>query len=181
MGSKDWPRYWQSVLQALNQTKHSRTGFTPKEVTDKTAGELFTKKYGKYFREPRVGLPLEDPKRDLAVGAAVRILVKKTGFTKGAKPNFSEEVFKIVEKRQTYPTTYLLKDQQNERILELFYRHELLPAETGYQLHRRVRKVHRKRREAEGNKFEVSFQGYPAQFRTWIDEATLKASKKPFV
>ncbi len=121
LGTKDWTRHWRSIRPALNQTKHSRTGFAPEEVTDLTAGEVFTKKYGKYFHESRIHPQTEALKEDLPTGTPVRILVKKSGFTKGAEATFSEEVFRVVGKRPTYPVTYLLEEQQNERILEPFY------------------------------------------------------------
>ena len=60
------------------------------------------------------------------VGDRVRFSkYKRTLFEKGYTPNWSEEVFDIVEIQHTSPTTYIIKDYNNEFIEGSSYESEL--------------------------------------------------------
>ena len=61
----------------------------------------------------------------LSVGDNVRISAYKGIFDKGYKRNWTMEIFKIDKVQDTKPTTYLLKDKNNEEIKGCFYRQEL--------------------------------------------------------
>ena len=63
--------------------------------------------------------------RGLSIGDKVRISAYKGIFDKGYKKNWTMEIFKINNVQDTKPTTYLLKDKNNEEIKGCFYRQEL--------------------------------------------------------
>ena len=63
------------------------------------------------------------------VGDKVRISkYKRKIFDKGYTPNWTEEIFLVDKIQSTNPSTYMLRDLNNEEIQESFYEPELLKA-----------------------------------------------------
>ena len=63
--------------------------------------------------------------RELQAGDWVRIYREKGRFEKGRKPNWSEEVFKISERKPHDPNKYTIEDDGANKIIGSFYRGEL--------------------------------------------------------
>ena len=61
----------------------------------------------------------------LKVGDKVRIYKYKGTFSRGFKPNFTNEIFTITEVLDTNPPTYRIKDSNGEDIIGSFYAEEL--------------------------------------------------------
>lgn len=61
-----------------------------------------------------------------SVGDYVRISKQDIPFRKGYKPQFTQEVFKVIDISTRYPNTYTLEDETNEKILGKFYEQELV-------------------------------------------------------
>ena len=107
----------------------------------------------------------------LKVGHSVRISRVKGTFEKGYLPNWSTEIFKIIEKLYTNPVTYILQDYKGERIKGSFYEEELLKTEmTDTFL---IEKVIRRRK----GKALVKWLGYGEDANSWIDEKELQNFK----
>ncbi|EZA55097.1 hypothetical protein X777_05352 [Ooceraea biroi] len=93
----------------------------------------------------------------------------KTLFEKGYTPNWTTEVFRIVEVQQTNPVTYLLKDYRGKPVAGGFYEHELHHvADPDVYL---VEKVLRRR----GDEVYVKWLGFDGSHNSWIhkDNASL--------
>ena len=71
---------------------------------------------------------------------------KRTLFDKGYTPNWSEEVFVIVGIQQTNPTTYMIKDYNNEIIEGSFYENESQKANQDfYRIDKVIKKDYKKK------------------------------------
>ena len=61
----------------------------------------------------------KDP--NFKVGDHVKISKYKNIFAKGCVPNWSEEIFAICKIKNTVPSTYVINDLNNEKIIGTFY------------------------------------------------------------
>jgi len=104
-------------------------------------------------------------KHKFKVGDKVRISRLKGLFEKGYLPNWSEEVFEIVEAKDTNPFTYILKDTQGEVIAGSFYAEEL--QHTNQEVYR-IEKVLRKKKIDGVEHGFVKWLGYNKKFNEWI-------------
>ncbi len=176
LGTKDWSANWREALSAANKTPHSRYGIAPGSVDSSLAGTVFLRRYKKHYLNPETHRPLDEQSILFPVGSPVRILVKKSSaFGKGSAPKFSAEVFFVQSVRSTHPVTYLLKDSENEPIIEAFHDYELSHAEPGFEKHKRVRKVHKRK----AKQVQVSFERIPIRMKQWLDQSELKTYKGP--
>ena len=71
------------------------------------------------------GKEVNDSYPKFKVGDHIRISKYKNIFAKGYTPNWSEEVFVIIEVRNTVPWTYVINDINGEEIIGTFYEKEL--------------------------------------------------------
>jgi hypothetical protein len=163
--SRRWVDMLDELLDRYNNSKHSALGMSPTKATDKKNEEkLFEKQFGKYLES-------EPPVSSLAVGDHVRISRVKGKFEKGYLPNYSTEIFQIVEKKYTNPPTFILQDYKRRRITGAFYEQELLKTEmTDTFL---IEKVIRRRK----GKALVKWLGYSEDANSWIDEKDLENFK----
>ncbi|GFT64538.1 putative uncharacterized transposon-derived protein F54H12.3 [Trichonephila clavipes] len=88
------------VLKSYNDSIHRSTSFAPNQVTSKLEPIIFRKLYG-YKRNFNY---------KFNIGEQVRISKSRKTFQRGYLPNWSEEVFTIVERFPSNPPTYFLKD-----------------------------------------------------------------------
>ena len=65
-------------------------------------------------------------KPQFKIGDRIRISKYDLLFRKGYKPQFTKEVFEIVETFSRKPPTYTIKDEQDEIIRGKFYQKELV-------------------------------------------------------
>ena len=80
------------------------------------------------------------------VGEKVRISKYKRKIFKGYTPNWTEEIFLVDKIQSTNPTTYRLKDLNNEEIQGSFYEPELLKAKQGvFRIHKVIRRDYKKK------------------------------------
>ena len=148
------------LVEDYNNTRHSSTGFTPKEASKKkNESEVWWNLYGKYS-------PLKRKKPEFSVGDRVRISKKKGVFEKGYTPRWIEEVFKVSEVHYTEPITYKIMDLNNDEIQGSFYEPEL--QKTTQEMFRIEKVIRRK-----GNKSLVKWLGYPESFNSWVDSKDL--------
>ena len=87
-------------------------------------------------------------------------------FTKGYKPNWSEEVFVISKIKNTFPWKYVINDLNGEKIIGTFYEKEL--QKTNQKEFRIIKIIERK-----GDNLYVKWKGYDNSFNSWIDKKDL--------
>ena len=112
-------------------------------------------------------------KSKLIVGDGLRISkYKRTLFDKGYTPNWNEEVFVIVGIQHTNPTTYIIKDYNNEITEGSFYENELQKTDQDfYRIDKVIKKDYKKKLEL------VSWKGYHKEFNSWIPKMMLRKFK----
>src|SRR6266496_6652036 len=154
-------RVWINMLDKLmndyNNKYHNTIEMTPTEASKKeNEVEVLN---NQEFVERTVD------KHKFKVGDRVRISRIKGLFEKGYLPNWSEEVFEIVEGKNTNPYTYILKDSQGEVVVGSFYTEEL--QKTSQEVYR-IEKVLRKKKINGVEHVFVKWLGYDKKFNEWI-------------
>lgn len=98
-----------------------------------------------------------------SIGDFVRISKYKKIFEKGYTPNYTTEIFKIVQVNKKYPITYLLEDYQGQPILGQFYEPELL--KTKHSNSYLIEKVIQRK----GTKSFVKWLGFNNTHNSWVN------------
>jgi len=154
-------RNWISMLDKLmndyNNKYHNTIKMTPTEASKKENVVEVLNNQG--FVDRRVD------KHKFKVGDRVRISRIKGLFEKGYLPNWSEEVFEIVEVKNTNPYTYILKDSRGDIIAGSFYTEEL--QKTDQEVYR-IEKILRKKKINGVEHGFVKWLGYNEKFNEWI-------------
>ena len=106
------------IVSNYNNTIHSRTKYKPNEVTEENQREVFRNLYRlKQTQEPGI----------LSVGDEVRVILTRSKFDKGFKPNYSDEIFRIYKIYRTSPYyKYRIKDDKNRLVRGSYYSKELM-------------------------------------------------------
>lgn len=156
-GNYKWIDILQDIVAKYNNTVHRTIKLRPNQVTKRNAKQLLQTVYSR--------IKIIDPKKPkFKTGDHVRISKHREAFTKGYKPNWSNEIFVINKVNRTNPITYLLKDTSNEEIQGMFYPEELqLTSQPNIYL---VERIIRKK----GNKLFVKWLGMDKKFNTWINK-----------
>ena len=71
-------------------------------------------------------IKLKTKKLKFQIGDFVRITIKRQEFRQGYSPNFTKEIFKILDILNTNPVTYKIKDLDDKEIIGSFYEPELV-------------------------------------------------------
>ena len=158
-GSYKWLDILPDLLLAYNGRKHRTTGMKPKDIT--SANEAKVLKNFNFKKKSIHNIP------KFKVGDQVRVSKAKHAFEKGYTPNWTTEIFTISRVKPTIPTTYLLKDYQDQPIAGGFYEQEL--QKTKYPDIFLVEKVLKKR----GNQVFVKWLGFDNTHNSWIDKNML--------
>ena len=90
----------------------------------------------------------------------------KTFFSKGYTQNCLEELFVVIEIKNTVPRTYVISDLNGEPIIGRFYEKEL---QNTSQEKFRIEKVLKRK----GDKLFVKWKEYDNSFNSWIDKKDL--------
>ena len=160
-----------NIVDNYNNSHHRILKSTPSQVHNLqnpiSIKEIFTLMYkNKTPKSKTLSLPL-------SLGQTVRIAdeSRNKAFRTGYKVQNTWEIFKIskVDTSQQ-PTVYYLVDLQEEPILGLFYREELIPTSLPPSYDIQILKT-----KKVGNKTKhlVTWIGYPSKFNSWIDAADL--------
>lgn len=107
-----WTRYLQKCTTEYNSAVHHTIQMKPKDVTKSKEKFLLRTVYN-YNKE--LGLP------KFRLNDFVRVSRSPKLFQKGYKFLWSAEVFQIYRINRTIPVTYLLKDEDGEKITGRFY------------------------------------------------------------
>ena len=134
--TRKWIDMLDELLRDYNNKVHSTIGMTPVEGS-KTENETNVINNNRYKTETVKRV------KKFKVGDSVRISRLKGVFEKGFVSNWSEEIFTVVEVKNTAPVTYKLKDFNGEILEGSFYNEEL--QNTDQQVYR-IEKVLRKKK-----------------------------------
>jgi Integrase core domain/Chromo (CHRromatin Organisation MOdifier) domain len=165
-GNYRWIDVLPDLLTGYNAAVHSSIGIAPINVTAENEHDLWQVQEAKG--------PQQVTRRDVTtpyqVGDQVRVSVAKGPFAKGYLPNWSEQIYTVVQRLETIlqPLQYKLQDYNNEEIKGSFYSAELqavVPPER-YA----VEKVVRTRKVNGRTQYFVKWLGYGNEFNSWTDD-----------
>lgn len=153
-GNTRWVKILPSLLEKYNHTRHSTIKMAPADVNSENEKDVLNKIYKK------VKIVQKNPK--FKVGEFVRLSRQKLLFEKGYTQNYTFEIYRIAEVKLSNPRTYLLEDLNGEKVKGRFYEQELQA--TKYPETYLLEKIFKKK----GNKFLVSYLGFPGKF--WVNK-----------
>ncbi len=107
------------------------------------------------------------------IGDKVRIAQHKHVFKKGYLPNFTEEIFTIVECLARHPPVYKVKDWNGDPIIGIFYQWELVKFVKPDEIDT-IEEVLKTRKHKGVTEHFVKWLGYPDKFNQWIKQSDLK-------
>jgi hypothetical protein len=150
----------QNIADAYNKSKHRSIGMAPVDVTKENESLVSKKLYPVKY--------LDSPKFKFSIGDTVRIAREKPVFAKGYSQQWSDEIFKVTEQRDTDPPVYKLKDYNEEIIVGTFYEPELQSVtDTGVY---RISEVVETRKRSGHTEYLVRWKGYPESMNSWITD-----------
>jgi hypothetical protein len=152
----------QDFVKVYNDSEHRSTGMAPNDVNESNQSKLFDQLY-----ETKALKKVDAP---LHVGDLVRISKTRTSFERGYTPNWTREIFRIVEVMiNERPVVYKIEDYSGEKIRGTFYRHELQVVKEPTTF--KIETILETRRRKGGKKqFFVKWLGYPDSFNSWVNE-----------
>ena len=120
-----WPDFVHEFNAKYNDTKHSTLGMTPNEAFASKQKEALMRNAKRYYK-PRPAA--KKPTPTLKPGDRVRIVNVRDRFAKGCEESWSREVFQVLEVKKTNPLTYIVGDDDENRLPGGYYAQELLLA-----------------------------------------------------
>lgn len=157
-GSYTWKNtVLNNKISEYNNTVHRTIGQTPISVNHKNKASIL-QKYIKMF------CLRKKTKVKFKIGDYVRISKYKACFDKGYTPNWSAEIFKVIEILSTNPPSYLIEDAKGRPILGAFYTQEL--QKTRHNNVYLIEKVLKK----DGKRLYVKWLGLPISENSWINK-----------
>jgi transposase InsO family protein len=160
--TQNWTKVLQDTLHAYNHSIHRSIGLRPVDVNADNVDKV-----RESFQRKRTHV-----KSDVKIGDKVRISKVKSVFAKGYLPNWTEEVFTVsrIDQKDS-PTTYKLKDYDNEEIEGSFYRDEIeVVTESETYL---VEKIIRCKKRQGEEWCLVKWTGYPSSMNSWMRRADI--------
>lgn len=154
-GNYKWVKELPELIKNYNNSFHRTIKMRPTEVTKEHEQHLLNSVYKNVITKP---------KNRFKVGDHVRITKYKGVFKKGYQPNWSTEIFIVVQVHATSPITYSIKDLTDTLILGTFYEPELQKVK--YKDIYLVEKVVKKK----GDKELVKWLGFDDSHNSWISK-----------
>jgi hypothetical protein len=150
----------QDLMYFYNHSYHRTIGRTPASVKPEDVSIIKERMYG---TSEKSSVP------KLKIGTKVRISKSRRPFDKGYLPNWTEEIFTIVDAIRTSPPTYKLEDYSKEKLDGSFYDYELQRVVKTNEVYK-IEKIVKTRRKGGAKEYFVKWRGYPDKFSSWVKE-----------
>ena len=157
-GNYEWLSILPGIVKYYNSSVHRTIGMRPVDVKRKHVRGILA----------RISVNGGNDMPKFKVDDRVRISKYKRVFTKGYKPSWLNELFKIYAVKPTRPVTYILQDSRGEVIKGGFYEHELSLSRTGDVY--LIEKVLKRR----GDQVLVRWLGFDKTHDSWMDKRSLR-------
>ena len=162
-GSYRWVDVLPTLMSTYNASLHRSIGMAPTNVTKDVEHELWTRQEEK---GPQI-VTSRQPKTKFVVGDHVRLSKARTVFAKGYLPNWTEEIFTVIQVINNKPTQYKVRDSREEEIVGSFYGPELQKVTKPEQY--AIERVIRTRRVRGRRQYYVKWLGYGPEHNSWVD------------
>lgn len=155
-GHYKWLDILPKIVQRYNNKKHRTTQMKPVKVTKKVEKLLLNTVYSR--------IKMTQLKTKFKIGDYVRISKRRGIFDKKYLANWSAEIFQVRQIKLTNPTTYLLKDINNQEIIGCFYEQQLQKVK--YHDVYLVEKILKRK----GDRVFVKWLGFDKTHNSWISK-----------
>lgn len=172
-----WVNYLPSVTSSINNTYNRRIRTTPSHAKFKLSDyELWERAYPpKIDKKLRRKSMTKEYKYNL--GDNVKISLHRSAFSKSSDKSFSNEIFKIVERKSVGGVDkYILKDASNRILTGYFYDPELalfIPPKEDNRLYQ-IDKILSKKKVGKSWQYLVSWKGFDSSFNSYVDSNQIK-------
>ena len=163
--TRNWINMLDKLMTDYNNKYHSTIKMTPVEASKNENEEDVTNNNLDKYKINKNKKPI------FKAGDKVRISRTKGIFEQGYLPNWSEEIYTVVEVKNTNPYTYIINDMNGELIAGSFYTEELQKTE---QEVFRIEKIIRKKKINGVEHGFVKWIGYNKDFNTWEPMTEIK-------
>ena len=163
-GSRVWWDILPDLVAGYNSSYHRSIKRAPNEVNAQNQAEVRDILFppdNTVYKAPR-----------LKVGDTVRVTRKKSIFQKGYEQNWSYEVFKVSEIKDTKPVTYAIEDHNSNSIKGSYYERQLQICDKSSGIFP-IERVIRKRKYRGRTQYLVKYIGYSDLFNSWVDQSDL--------
>ena len=144
-----------SMVDVYNRTPHRSIGMAPNDVTSRNKASIWFQLYAD---------PISYKEPVLHVGDTVWISKARRTFKKGYLPQWTEEIFTVLERKSTRPPTFVLVDYSGEMLKGIFYPQELQKVIKTDDVYR-VEKILKRTK----NRVLIKWRGYPNKFNSWVN------------
>ena len=150
-----------------------KEGRVPKRLQTDAGKEFLNKEFQRFLTSKNVHhfVTYNETKAKI-VGDKVRISKKKGTFEKGYLPNWTEEVFSIVQQLRRIPPVYRLREYDGTMLEGTFY--ELQPVQQSESNMFRIEKILKVRGKGKGVEYIVRWSGWPSKYDQWLPASSLK-------
>lgn len=161
--TQNWTKVLPDIVDSYNHSVHRIIKTKPADVNYANVDEIREIFHQQQQQRPNTIVG------DINIGDKVRISKVKSVFAKGYLPNWTEEIFTVAEiNRKFSPTTYKLRDYNNELIEGSFYRHEIQPIIHDDDDSFIIEKVIQRRKRGAELWYLVKWMGYPSSMNSWV-------------
>ena len=151
-----------SLVHGYNNTVHRSIKMAPANVTKKDQLRL---------RKILYSTQVAKKGYKYSIGDLVRISKARVVFRKGYLPNWTDEIFLVVDQHKIPQSVYTIQDYRGELIKGKFYEHELQRVENPDAF--RVEKVIRTRIRAGKKEYLVKWFNFDHSANSWVKEKDL--------
>ena len=161
-----WTDVLQDLVDSYNDRVHSVIKMAPNQVNREN--EHLVRLNNTYNRGKGQIHATAMDQTNIKPGDLVRIVTESGVFKKKYLPQWSEEVFKVKDKKFTSPVVYTLEDISGEVIKGTFYAQELQKVTSLPEVYEIEAIIQQK-----GNEVLVKWKGYPDSMNQWIERSSL--------
>ena len=155
----------QTLVDGYNQSFHRSIKMRPANVRKKHQVQIRQHLYG--GRKNQRKSNVKSKKLKYTIGDLVRISKNRLTFGRGYHPNWSEEIFIVLERKNFVQPLYYLRDFNGESIKGGFYENEIQLVTEPEEY--RIEKVLRTKRVNGRILYLVKWKGFSDKFNSWVE------------
>ena len=157
----------QELVDGYNNSYHRSINMKPVNVNVMNAQDVWKTLYIKKGKTRPVRYKFK-------VGDQVRISKFKRTFTKGYLPNWTEEVFSIIQRLPRSPPVYRIQEYDGTPIKGTFYEKELQKVTQKNTDLFRIERILKSRGRGKTKEYLINWRGWPSKYNSWIPASNLR-------
>lgn len=158
------------IVEMINSRKHRSINMAPKDVNENNIYTVW-----KFMHDRREGSNIKTYKNLLNPGDFLRISKNKNAFEKGFLPNYTDEIFKVLERIDHPHPVYRVEDEDGEKLESFLYHDEVIKVKKNENTLYRINKILKKRKRKGIQELLVEWKGGENKRKknSWIPETDI--------